>query len=405
MKGVNKKWLPWLILIGGLAASGTLMLGKKEAKRKPAASQKFKLVRVIEAQPGPYAIQVTAPGTTIPAQEVNLAARVSGQVAWISASMVEGGLVEAGELLFKLDPADHLLALDQAKAALAKAEFDLDNVQAQKVSALQSLESLKQVEAQTGEAPLEVSSLALYGPQLKNAQASLASAQASVKQAQLHLERTEVRAPFSGYFRAVSLAVGQVITANQQVGKLFAERPIRIKLAVPLSDLPWIDLGTQGQPGSPARLEKQVGPDLHTWEGEVIHQIQEIDALGRMAQLMIEVDQPLSDKGFPLPLGLQVQVGLQGETLEQVYKVPLYALRSGNKVWLVGEGNKLDIRQVRVLRKEEGVALVESGLSPGELLIVSPLEAPVPGMPLKVYRPADGKDKGAANPTQPGAQL
>ncbi|MDT8447325.1 MAG: efflux RND transporter periplasmic adaptor subunit [bacterium] len=396
---LTKRWLPWLILLAGVGLSAAMMLGKEPAKRKESPPKKIKLVRVLQMQPVKHQVQVVALGSTIPSQELSLAARVGGQVDWISPSMVEGGYVEAGELLFKLDPADLLLTLDQAKATLAKAEFDLDNVEAQKKSALAGLKSFQEVQSQTGGNRLDISPLALYGPQLKNARASMASAQASLKQAELNLERTEIRAPFAGYFRSVTLALGQSVTANQQVAKLFAERPIRVKLALPLNELPWVDLGTQGQTGSAVVLTKQIGPDQHRWIGVVTHQVQEIDSMGRLAQLMIEVDQPLSDQGFPLPLGLQVKATLQGEVLEQVYKVPLYALHQENQAWMVGPGGGLEIRPLKILRQVENMALVREGLFPGDQLILSPIETPTEGMPLKVYQPET--DKGP----EPGPQL
>jgi multidrug resistance efflux pump len=56
---------------------------------------------------------------------------VSGQVVEISPSLVVGGFFRQGDLLFRVEQADYRLAVDRARAALAKAEFDLATVEGQ----------------------------------------------------------------------------------------------------------------------------------------------------------------------------------------------------------------------------------------------------------------------------------
>jgi len=385
MNGRLRKFSPWIILAVGLILSAGLILSKDRPERQDAPRQKIPVVRVEELSPRPYQIRIKAYGTTEPSQELALTPQVSGRVQSFASNLVEGGYVTKGQLLFQIDPIDFQLQLQQAKASMAKAEYDLDSVAAQKKAAIQGYQSFLQAQEPSQDKPLELSPLASFTPQLKNAQAALASAKANLQQAQLNLSRTNIKAPFSGYLRQVQIAVGQNLGVNQVVGQLFADRPIRLKVSLPLADLPWINFHGPVQKGSSVVLEKQIGPESHQWGGEVTHQLQEIDALGRMAQVMVEVTQPTSNLGFPLPLNLQLNVTIQGEILKEIYPIPLHALRAKDEVWLVEDRNRLVIRPVKILRKEKEFALVREGMNIGDLIVVSPLEVAISGMPVRIY--------------------
>jgi len=67
-----------------------------------------------------------------------------------------------------------------------------------------------------------------------------------------------------------------------------------------------------------------------------------------------------------------------------VYRIPRFALRNDNQVWLADKDQKLAIRQVQTLWREEEHVYVRDGLQTDDLLIVSALAAPVDGMDLRL---------------------
>jgi len=390
----KRRWLiPFFILVVGLAVSYGLIKSKNKPKRTKAATSKEVVVRVTPALQQDHQIHVHSYATSTPSQELAIAPQVSGRVISIAENFIDGNFVTKGQVLFTLDPIDTLLQTQQSKASLAKAEFDLENVQAQKEAALAGYRSFVKSQKPTGELPGKLSPLAQYTPQIKNAQAALASAKANLQLVELNHQRTVVYAPFSGYLRQAKLAVGQQLSVGQVVSQLFADRPVRFKVSLPLSDLPWVNVSESGTKGSSVILEKKVGPQIHRWFGAVTHQFQEIDPLGRMAQVMVEVNEPLSNFGFSLPLNLQLNVDIEGRLLEHVFVVPLHAIRGKNTLWIVKDQNQLEIREVQVLRKEKDFALIQDGLQPGDLVITSPLEAAIPGMSVKVYSEGSPKSR------------
>ncbi|MDX2469475.1 MAG: biotin/lipoyl-binding protein [SAR324 cluster bacterium] len=408
MKAQVRRFLPLIIIVIGVLVSFGLIKSKSKPKRSKDNVQKIPIVRVQAIRKQSYQIHLQTHATSEPSQELAITPQVSGRVIAFAENFIDGSYVEKGQMLFQLDPIDSSLALEQAKASLAKAEYELENVEAQKDAALIGYRSFlkTQNKSQLNSQGLrdlkpngpELSPLASFTPQLKNAKASLASADASFAMAELNYQRTTVTAPFSGYLRQATIAVGQQINAGQTVAQLFADRPVRFKVSIPLSDLPWVTVKGAEFKGAKVALVKEIGPQIHSWAGEVTHQFQEIDALGRMAQIMVEVSEPVSNHGFALPLNLQVNADIWGQTLEDVYVIPLSALKNNNKVWIAKNRDKLDIREVKVLRKEKEFALIKEGLNPDDLIITSPLEAAISGMSIKIYseeKPASRTEESA----------
>ncbi|OGG99314.1 MAG: hypothetical protein A2600_12560 [Candidatus Lambdaproteobacteria bacterium RIFOXYD1_FULL_56_27] len=403
MKLNKKVWLPALVLVGALGLGAGFVLAKRPPKQLAKPPSKVPLVRVLVLNPQKVQAKVEAYAATEAAKELTLSPRVAGRVSAVAPGMVPGGYVAEGALLFELDPQDLKLKLDQAKAVLAKAEYDLDTAKAQQKSAQEGIAAYNRV-ARGKQS--KASPLALFAPQIKNAQAGLASAQASVAQAELDLSRTKVLAPFSGYVRSTTLAEGQNLSTASQVATIFAATPIRLKVSLTLSDLGWLQSKAEDGQGSPVLLSKAIGPQTHHWKGVVARRLPEIDAMGRLAQVMVEVEEPHSDLGFVLPMGLVVKVEIEGKELEEVYELPLYALKAEDQAWFVNPQGQLETRSLAVIRREGNLALVREGIIPGDRLVLTPLEAPVDGMELEVFlepSPAEGPARKGQPQTLPSS--
>ena len=71
-------------------------------------------VRMVTVEVGPRRLTVTSEGTVKPRSETNLIAQVSGEVIWVSDSLLSGGQFAKGDLLVRLDQQDYLVALKSA---------------------------------------------------------------------------------------------------------------------------------------------------------------------------------------------------------------------------------------------------------------------------------------------------
>ena len=144
-------------------------------------------------------------------------------------------------------------------------------------------------------------------------------------------------------------------------------------------------------------------PSLPSERAGVIERLApDIESLGRMARLIVAVDDPLDlkvapDQRSPLLLGAYLRVNIAGAELSDALYIPRSALRDGQSVWVMTEEKTLAIRAVGIIYAESGGVFIRGGLSVGESLIVSPLSAPVDGMALRTA--ANGKSNGDSQPS------
>ena len=82
--------------------------------------------------------------------------------------------------------------------------------------------------------------------------------------------------------------------------------------------------------------------------------------------------------------------------MDDVFKVPGAVIREGRRLWVMNAKDRLEIRDVEVVWRQGGRALLRSGLNDGDRVIISHLPAPIPGMKLRAKsggKPARGKGK------------
>ncbi len=137
-------------------------------------------------------------------------------------------------------------------------------------------------------------------------------------------------------------------------------------------------------PGAEATVELSSSTGEPTkWQGKVVRLLGDLEAEGRQARILVEVPKPLdSNATQPLLLGSYVRVAIAASTFENCLEIPRTALREGNRIWLVGEEKELIIRDAEILWQRDNTILIANNISEGETLIVSDLNAPLPGMAL-----------------------
>ena len=106
-----------------------------------------------------------------------------------------------------------------------------------------------------------------------------------------------------------------------------------------------------------------------------------IDPNSNTVQSIIRVQQPESDSNsIPLPVGLFVEATIEGKLLDNIISLPRSVLRNDAQVLVVDAENKMSFRDVEIFRLEEDRVLISAGLSPGELICTSPIQAVTDGM-------------------------
>ena len=381
-KRILKIILPAIIIVAGVAAAFYLKNTGPKSKRQPPV----KLAPVVQVKPlfpANHIVILNAMGTVVPAREVELKSRVTGEVIDISPEFIEGGLLKAGSLVLQIDTEDYKLALIQKEKALADASYSLKLELGRQEVAKREWELLNG-DKDADDREVE---LALRKPHLEKAEAELNAARAELKKAHLDLSRTKIKAPFNAMVRSRLVNLGSQVTPQERLAELVGTDSYWIQTSVPLDRLSWIQIPrSQGDPATRARIIYAQGYER---TGTVIRLMGDLSPEGRMARVLIEVEDPLGLKNSkndqpPLLIDDYVRVEIEGKKLENVYKIPRKAFRDNAYIWIAGENSTLKIIEVLPVWRDAGVVLVDNAIKPGDCLIVSDLPAPINGMSIQV---------------------
>jgi len=240
-----------LALAGGRVLTAVEERGAREDRRRPAQEREF-TVNVATIAKETAKPVITAFGEISSRRTLELRAATSGSLVEISDSFRDGGFVSAGDLLFRIDPANAQSARDladsevkeaeaeflEAEAALELAQAELDAAVDQKALREQAVaRQLDLKERGVGsDAAVEAARLTLSGAvqtEISRKQA-LAQAKARILRAEIgqtraainlaeaerRLAETNVTAPFDGILNNVASVQGRLVGSNEQLGAL-----------------------------------------------------------------------------------------------------------------------------------------------------------------------------------------
>ena len=378
--------LPAMIIFLAVIVSRHLTQTRPKAQKRPAQPMET-LVTTEIVHPTDERVVIEAMGTVIPAREIVLKARVPGQIIWVSEHFIDGGLLRKGDELLKLDPADYEIDIVRAQAELARAKYDLQLENGQQKVAQREWELLDAGQSATD----AERKLALREPHQERVRASLQAAEANLSQAQLNAERTIVRSPFNAVIKHRETELGEQVSTQDALATLVDTDVYWVQASVPMDRLAWLNIPIrEGEEGSHARISVGAGNGASTvYTGQVIRLLSDLEEVGRMARILIEIRDPLSLSGTPSPptpllLGSYTRVELDGDILQKVIRISRAMLHENAKVWIATPIDTLEIRSAGVAWRGSDYVLIHSGLEAGDRLIISDLAAPVPGMKLEI---------------------
>lgn len=380
--------ISFLILIIAIGAAVGLYSTSPETK-KAVPKRPVPLVETVEILPGKENVFIEAFGTVVPARSITLQSEVEGRIIRQNPELIPGGLINMDEMLVQVDPADYELEVLGYRAELEEANFELDLEKGKQVIAGREW-ALMEKEIKTAEAG---KSLALREPHLRLAQAKVDKAKSRLATAELALKRTTIKAPFNALVLEEFIDKGQLVSRQTPLATIVGTDQFRVQALVPASVIQRISVPEEsGQRGPSAQIIfETAGEQPVIRSGHVLKIMGDLDPEGRMARLLIAIDDPLNlhsgsvsdrTKGKVL-LGSYVKVIINAGSYNNVYTIPRQALREGDVIWVKDSDDTLQTRHADVVwrRKDDVLAII--ALKPGEELILSRLQSPLPGIKVK----------------------
>jgi len=356
--------MSWMI---GVAVAATFWLTAcgPMPHHGPPPTEKIPSVGYIVVKPTKVALTSQLPGRIAPMLVADVRPQVTGLIQ--SRNFIEGGEVRAGALLYQIDPAPYRAALDSAEASLAKAEsgLRLARLKAARYKELAAIRAVSQQEFDDADASVQ------------QADADVAAARAACETNRINLRYTRITAPVSGRIGRSSVTPGALVTANQTVALATVQKldPVYVDLTESSSEIlrlrRAIDQGGLHAATSQIKvaLVLEDGND-YPLEGTLQFSDVTVDQSTGAVAVRAVVPNPEAEL---LP-GMYVRATVTEAVEDQALLAPQQAVTrnaSGQAMaFVVGPGDKLEMRMLTLGRAIGDQWLVVRGLVAGDRLVI-----------------------------------
>lgn len=332
-------------------------------------------------------------GRTASSQRVEIRSRVSGFLEAIDYR--EGGYVEEGDVLFRIDPAPFEARLRAARAELSQQQARLDNAEAllARVQPLAEVEAVAQKELDDANG------------RVNEARAAVEAAAARVFESELDLGYATIKAPVSGMTGQSAERVGAYLglgaaplTYVARIDPIWVE--FSVSEAQALTNERRKASGELSVPEDDALEVEVIRSDgvVHPSRGRISFADASVDA--QTGTILVRAEIP-NDNEPALHPGQFVQVVIHGVTRPGALLVPKPAVQQGAQgayVWVINSENKAEQRPVTTGLWEGEDWVIRSGLKAGERVITSGLVGLQPGTPVSIVSLSEGASASVGQP-------
>jgi membrane fusion protein (multidrug efflux system) len=371
-----KTLFPHTLALSSIACALLLLGGCQKSDSEPAKPAGGKgappEVGVVTVSSGDAPLTLELPGRLSASQTAEIRPQVSGVV--LKRLFTEGTQVKAGQGLYQLDAASFEAERARAAAALQKAEAQLAVA---KTRAARDAELLK-ADAISRQAADDSASTVLQ------AEADVAVARAQLAAAQVQLSRARIAAPISGRVDISAVTAGALVTANQAALLTTVQQldPMQIDIVQSSAELLALRRQLEGKSGSSKLQLVLEDGTVYAQPGTLQVSGVSVDRGTGSVTLRATVPNP---KGQLLP-GMVVTARLLAGVDANAILVPQQGVSrspTGDATaMVVGEGNKVERRRLKLVRAVGNQWLVSDGLKLGDKLIVEGLQRARPGQPV-----------------------
>ncbi len=381
---IYKVILPIVIIFLGIVGAVSLNLLKHNLPKKKRINS-VPIVKTLRLVPEPSNIIVKGFGIVSPKNSIKIYSELSGKVESVNKNFELGGIIKKEEPILQIDKRDYEVFLNVSKAELAniKLQYELEKGNQEIASREWNLldEELK--------TSSKTKDLALRKPYLIAKLAELEAGESKVKKAELDLQKTKILSPFDGIILDKKVEMSSFINPQTYIATLVSVDEFYIEVKIPLNQLKFLgEIKEMKFSNNKAKIFVNTGDkESFVREGKLLRLLSDVDKEGRMLKLLVSVKDPLNLKNNlklkPLLLGSYVQVNIEGEKLQDVFKVPLSAIKDTDTLWFLSRKNTLEYKKCEVVFSNSKDAFIKGNFKKGDRIIITHLATPLEGMKLK----------------------
>ncbi|MDR5756124.1 efflux RND transporter periplasmic adaptor subunit [Caballeronia sp. LZ035] len=355
------------------------MLTAACGEKRPAMMPHTPEVGVVTLAPVTVPVSTELTGRTSAFLDAQVRARVDGIV--LRREFTEGSVVKAGQRLYKIDPAPYIVQLNNARASYARARANLESTSAQ-ARRYKVLVASNAVSRQDYDNAVAAQS---------QAAADVASAKASIDAAQINLGYTDVVAPVTGQAGISQVTPGAYVQAAQATLMVTVQQLDPMYVDLTQSSIDGLRLRRQIQEG---RLATH-GPNaakvsLILEDGRVYPEqgkLQFSDVTVDPSTGSVTVRAIFENKDRVLLPGMFVRARIEEGVNPNALVVPVQGVshdqKGGAQALVVGRDDRVALRPLVTGGTYGQNWVIESGLRPGERVVVEGIDKVRPGMTVK----------------------
>ena len=363
-QGLSRRWV-WLAIISILLVVGYFLLtrlGGARSTSSQASAHPGVPVSAAAVTRGDLNRYLTAIGTVTAFNTVTVKTRVDGQI--VKVAFKEGQMVHQGDLLVEIDPRPYQAALAQAEGQLTKDQATLLNAKItmardkalyqQGVIARQDFDNQQSLVGQSVGA--------------------VESDRANIAAAKVQVVYTRITSPITGRIGLRLVDQGNIVHATDTTGLAVITQlqPIAVDFSIPEDNLPQVikDM-RKGQELPVDAFDRELTTQLATGSLETFDsQIDQTTGTIKLKAVFPNNDYSLFPNQF-------VNVKLLVDTMRDALLVPAAAVQKnpqGTFVYVVKPDNTVEVRTVTVDATQGDVIALNSGVTPGEMLVTDGLD-------------------------------
>lgn len=355
-----------LLIVAATAGVIAVMMATRPRLMRVAIPERVWPVEVIEARFGSVQPQLTLFGEVVGGRHSELRPQVSGIVVEVGPNLKEGGQVEKGELLLRIDPFDFETGLDEQRSLLKESEARLEKLR-RDLRRIRDLYADKNVSEQS----LDDAALAVA-----EQEALLEQRAIGVRRAERDLTDTRLVAPFAGVLANVAANLGKEFTGfgAEAVADLIDTSELEVRFSVTNAQFGRLAKYAEPLIGRLVAVSWQVGDETLVYPAFIERVGAEVTASTGGIDAFAAIDS--SGEQTLLRPGAFVSVTVADRIYDDVISVPQNALYGEDTVYVVEEG-RLSPRQVEIASYAGTELLVRSAGKPairdGDQVVITQL--------------------------------
>jgi len=372
-----KKYIGAIIGIIILAASILLyqnpeVFAKSAENKKPDGEAKkanitTAFVRNVENRQIP--ITVTATGSLMAKDRIELFAEVQGVFEESSKSFKPGVRYGKGEMLLKMRGDENYANLQAQKSTLYNLiTTSLPDLKIDYPEAFPNWEKyVKEFDLEKPVKPLPEATATKEKVFISSK--NIFTTYYNVKSLEIRQGKYLIRAPFSGVLTAADITPGTLVRAGQRLGEFISTGTFELEVAVNASFAPYLQVGKSVE-------VRSINDHSKTWTGKVVRINGKVDRESQTTTVYLQV------QGNNLQEGMYLEATIKAREEENVFELPRNLLIDQNKVYIAKDG-KLGLITIQPIHFSEQTVIVK-GLENGMKVLAKGLPGAFSGMAVEL---------------------